>query len=248
MYRTENALILREVRFREADRILTALTADRGKLTLTAHGALGKRSKMTAATQQLTWSELSLFEKNGRYSVREGVVKEAFQGLRKDLGKLALGSFFSECMELFAAEDQPEPELTQLGLNCLYALSEGLYSPEKIKAAFELRLMTEEGYAPAGDFCAVCGRSEIREPVFALEDGQVVCRSCRKAGRTLPLSENALAALRYLVRAPAKKLLSFRLGDEDLHLLADAAENWLLQCSGRSFSTLTYYKNLIRNL
>ena len=65
MYRTENALILREVRFREADRILTALTADRGKLTLTAHGALGKRSKMTAATQQLTWSELSLFEKNG---------------------------------------------------------------------------------------------------------------------------------------------------------------------------------------
>ena len=165
-----------------------------------------------------------------------------------NLDRLALGSYFSECLEQYAGEEQPEPELMQLGLNCLYALSEGLYSPEKIKAAFELRLMTEEGYAPAGDFCAVCGRSEIREPVFALEDGQVVCRSCRKAGRTLPLSENALAALRYLVRAPAKKLLSFRLGDEDLHLLADAAENWLLQCSGRSFSTLTYYKNLIRNL
>ena len=31
MYLTENALILREVRFRESDRILTALTADLGK-------------------------------------------------------------------------------------------------------------------------------------------------------------------------------------------------------------------------
>ena len=241
MFRTENALILREVRFKESDRILTALTADAGKLTLAAHGALSKKSRIAAATQQLTYAELTLFEKNGRFTVREGITKEAFQGLRMNLDRLALGSYFSECLEQYAGEEQP-------GLNCLYALSEGLYSPEKIKAAFELRLMTEEGYAPAGDFCAVCGRLEIREPVFALEDGQVVCRSCRKAGRTLPLSENALAALRYLVRAPAKKLLSFRLGDEDLHLLADVAENWLLQCSGRSFSTLTYYKNLIRNL
>ena len=248
MFRTENALILREVRFKEADRILTALTADAGKLTLAAHGALSKKSRIAAATQQLTYAELTLFEKNGRYTVREGVTKEAFQGLRMDLERLALGSYFAECLEQYAGEDQPEPELMQLGLNCLYALSEGLYSAEKIKAAFELRLMTEEGYAPAGEFCAVCGRTDIKEPVFALEDGQTVCRGCRKTGKTLPLSENALAALRYLVRAPGKKLLSFRLADEDLHLLADVAENWLLQCSGRSFPTLTYYKNLIRNL
>ena len=227
MFRTENALILREVRFKESDRILTVLTADAGKLTLSAHGALSKKSRIAAATQQLTYAELTLFEKNGRYSVREGVTKEAFQGLRMDLDRLALGSYISECLEQYAGEEQPEPELMQLGLNCLYALSEGLYSAEKIKTAFELRLMTEEGY---------------------VEEGQTVCRSCRKAGRTLPLSENALSVLRYIVHAPAKKLLSFRLGDEDLHLLAAVAENWLLQCSGRSFQTLTYYKNLIRNL
>ena len=248
MFRTENALILREVRFKESDRILTALTADAGKLTLAAHGALSKKSRIAAATQQLTYAELTLFEKNGRYSVREGVTKEAFQGLRTDLERLALGSYFAECLEQYAGEEQPEPDLMRLGLNCLYALSEGLYNPEKIKAAFELRLMTEEGYAPAEEFCAVCGRQDIKEPVFMLEDGQTVCRGCRKAGKALPLSENALAALRYLVHAPAKKLLSCRVGDEDLHLLADVAENWLLQCSGRSFSTLTYYKNLIRNL
>ena len=234
MFRTEN---------------VTVLTADAGKLTLSAHGALSKKSRIAAATQQLTYAELTLFEKNGRYSVREGVTKEAFQGLRMELDRLALGSYISECLEQYAGEEQPEPELMQLGLNCLYALSEGLYSAEKIKTAFELRLMTEEGYAPAGgEFCAVCGRSDIREPVFVLEEGQAVCRSCRKAGRTMPLNENALSALRYIVHAPAKKLLSFRLGDEDLHLLAAVAENWLLQCSGRSFQTLTYYKNLIRNL
>ena len=99
MFRTENALILREVRFKEADRILTALTADAGKLTLAAHGALSKKSRIAAATQQLTYAELTLFEKNGRYTVREGVTKEAFQGLRMDLERLALGSYFAECLE-----------------------------------------------------------------------------------------------------------------------------------------------------
>ena len=245
MYRTENALILREVRFREADRILTALTADRGKLTLTAHGALGKRSKMTAATQQLTWSELSIFEKNGRYSVREGVVKEAFQGLRKDLGKLALGSFFSECMELFAAEDQPEPELTQLGLNCLYALSEGLAEPRKIKCVFELRLMSIEGYAPAVESCSVCGREDVQEPLFLTEEGQIVCRNCRKQGWSLPLTKSALAVFRYIMQAPAKRLLSSRLPDADLDKLAAVSEAWLLKCAGRSLPTLAYYKNIM---
>ena len=65
MFRTENALILREVRYKESDRILTVLTADAGKLTLSAHGALSKKSRIAAATQQLTYAELTLFEKNG---------------------------------------------------------------------------------------------------------------------------------------------------------------------------------------
>lgn len=146
MFRTENALILREVRFRESDRILTALTSDAGKLTLAAHGALSKKSKIAAATQLLTYSELTLFEKNGRFAVREGITKEGFAGLRQDLKRFALGCYFAECLEQYAAEEQPEPELMQLGLNCLYALSEGLRDSATVKAAFELRLMSIEGH------------------------------------------------------------------------------------------------------
>lgn len=244
MFRTENALILREVRFKESDRILTALTADAGKMTLSAHGALSKHSRIAAATQQLTYSELTLFEKNGRYAVREAVTKEGFPGLRQDLEKLALGSYFAECLEQYAGENQEEPELMQLGLNSLYALSEGLGSCEKVKAAFELRLMTVEGYAPSEERCPVCGREDIREPLFFPEEGQIVCRECRKAGRALPMTSGTLAAMRYIMHAPAKKLLAFRITDEDQRLLSAVTENWLLQCSDRNFPTLAYYKNL----
>ncbi len=244
MFRTENALILREVRFRESDRILTVLTADAGKMTLAAHGALSKKSKIAAATQLLTYSELTLFEKNGRFAVREGITKEGFSGLRQDLKRFALGCYFAECLEQFAAEDQPEPELMQLGLNCLYALSEGIRDAETVKAAFELRLMSVEGYAPGEEFCPVCGRADIQDPVFSPSEGQVVCRACLPHGGGLPLSEASLGALRHVIHAPARRMLAFRLPKEDEKRFSAAAESWLLRCSERNFPTLIYYKNL----
>ena len=54
MFKTVNALVLREVRYKEADRILTLLTDTDGKITVKARGALRKSSKTAAATQQLT--------------------------------------------------------------------------------------------------------------------------------------------------------------------------------------------------
>ena len=187
MYLTENALILREVRFRESDRILTALTADLGKVTLAAHGALSKKSRIAAATQQLTYAELTLFAKDGRYSVREAVTREAFAGLRSELERFALGTYLAECLELFASEGQPEPDLLQLGLNSLYAVSEGIGGLKKVKAAFELRLAGLEGYAPATDSCAVCGRADVQEPVFLPDEGMTVCRKLSRDERGLLL-------------------------------------------------------------
>jgi DNA repair protein RecO (recombination protein O) len=244
MFRTENALILREVRFRESDRILTALTADLGKVTLAAHGALSKKSRIAAATQQLTYAEMTLFVKDGRYSVREAAIKESFAGLRTELERFALGTYFAECLELFSSEAQPEPELLQLGLNSLYALSEGIGEREKVKAAFEIRLAGLEGYAPVTDVCAVCGRADISEPVFLTDEGLAVCRQCRKEKRSLPLSGAALAAMRHILYASPKKMLSFSLNDGDLALLARVAEVWLLHCSGREIPSLQYYRKL----
>ena len=61
MFKTVKALVLREVRYKEADRILTLFTDTDGKISAKARGALRKGSKTAAATQQLTYSEMTLF-------------------------------------------------------------------------------------------------------------------------------------------------------------------------------------------
>ena len=243
MFETLNALVLREVRYKEADRILTLLTDREGKITAKARGALRKGSRLAAATQQLTYSEMTLFGNRGRWSVNEAAVREGFDGLRGDMEKLALAAYFAECAEALSVEDQPEAELLQLTLNCLYAVSRGLDAPEKIKAAFETRLMCIAGYTPALTACAVCGK-EPADPFLSLDRGAVCCRACAGMGERCELGEEGLAAMRYLVSAPAKKLLSFTLPDSALPRLADASERYFLRRTERGFSTLKYWKSL----
>ena len=243
MFKTTKALVLREVRYKEADRILTLLTETDGKLTVKARGALRKSSRTAAATQQLTWAEMTLFGNRGKWTVNEASVLEGFDGLRADLEKFALGAYFAECLEALGVEEQPDAPLLQLALNALYALSRGLYEPEKIKAAFELRLMCLAGYAPDLGECASCGR-EPEEPVLNLRDGRLYCRACPGGGGTVTLGRDALEALRYIAAALAKKLFSFTLPPEALRRLAAAGESYLLTQTERGFGALDYYKKL----
>lgn len=245
MFNSTKGLILREVRYKEADRILTILTESDGKITAKARGALRKSSRTGAATQQLTWSELTLFGNKGKWSVNEATVAEGFEGLRADIEKLALGSYFADCLETFAVEDQPDPALLQLGLNSLYALSRDLAEPEKIKAAFELRLMCLTGFRPELSACSVCGRPDPRDPILSLGDGTICCRGCRKAAWDgVLLEDEALAAARYVTEAPAKRLFSFPLEGKGLQCLSRASELFLQAHAERSFATLAYYKDL----
>lgn len=245
MFKTVNALVLREVRYKEADRILTLLTDTDGKITVKARGALRKSSKTAAATQQLTYSEMTLFGNLGRWTVNEAAVKEGFDGLRADIGNFALGCYFAECVDALSVEDQPDAPLMQLALNCLYALSRGMYTPEHIKAAFELRLMCLAGYTPELSHCAVCGEEEPGDPVLMLERGCVCCRRCAAgAGQTVKLDTASLNAMRHICSASPKQILSFYLEGEGAKRLSAAAEEYLLLHTERRFPTLDYWKNV----
>lgn len=250
MFKTTKGLILREVKYKEADRILTVLTADEGKITVKARGALRKGSKVSAATQLLVFSELTLFENKGRWTVNEASTIEEFKGLRDDITALSLASYFAECVEALTDEDQPNPYILQLILNSLFALSNDMYSQEHIKTAFDMRLMSLSGYQPDLTACAVCGESEPSEPMFSPLNGVICCRNCRNPmiDASLRLCPDSLKALRYILEAEPRKLLSFNLGDETLERAAYAAETYLLTQTERRFSTLEYWKNIRKPL
>ena len=246
MYHTTRGLILREAKYKESDKILTILTETEGKISAKARGVARTRSKLAAATQLLCFSELTLFGNKGLWTINEATTVEQFRGLRGDIELLALGSYIAELLEAVSDEDCPEPEILQLGLNSLYALASGLFPPEQVKAAFELRLMALSGFEPLADGCAVCGRPEPENPVLDVVHGVVCCAACReKGGLAMPLSPAALAALRHVLYCPDKKLYSFTLDTPALRQLGQAAEVYVTVQLERSFRTLDYYKSIL---
>ena len=246
MYVTTRGLVLRQVRYKEADRILTLLTAEQGKLTVKARGALRKGSRMGAASQALCYSEFTLFGNRGRWTADEGSSLEQFLGLREDISQLALGNYFAEILDTVCPEEQPAGPALQLALNALYALSRGVYGPEHVKAVFELRLLCLEGFQPEVAVCGVCGREDPDGPMFSPASGMVHCAGCAPGaeGASVALDGESLAAMRHIVAAPPRREFSFAVPEPSLERLGRAAEQFVRYQLDKSFYSLDYWKSV----
>lgn len=240
-------LVLRETETKETDKILTLLTAERGKLSVIARGVRRKNCRFAACAQPLAWSEWTLYQRGQWYYASEGATLALFDGLRSDLEAMALGFYFAELTESVTAEDSPAGELLRHLLNGLYALSALGRSPQLVKAAFELKLLCLAGYEPLADSCALCGRPEPENPRLDVVQGVLRCGGCGGGEGTLPLCRDSLAALRHIVYGDPKRLYAFRLGEEALKRLSAAAETFLSAQLERGFKTLDFYKSLRSN-
>ena len=247
MHTTTKTLVLRSVDYKESDKILTLLTQDLGKVTASARGSRKKGSPLAAGCQLLCWSEMVLYDYQGRWTVKEAATERQFRGVRDDLDKLALACYFAEVTELLAVEDMPSPELLSLILNSLHALDKLSKPLDLVKAAFELKAMCLAGYEPLLDGCAVCGSEPPEDPRFHLKEGVLHCARCRNEvgeGISMPLDGQALEAMRHIAYGDPKRLFSFRAEGESLRQLADLAEAYLHTQLERGFRTLDFYKQM----
>lgn len=246
MYLTTKALVLRVTDYNDKDSLLTLLTPQHGKLTAKARGLRRKNSPLIAPCQLLAYGEFTLFDYRGMYTVNEAQSLELFHGLRRDLTKLSLGTYFAQVAEVLSQEDMPSPELLSLVLNCLHALNKMALDPSQIKAVFELRAISIAGYTPDLSVCHICGCEAPDR--FDLSHGQLVCHSCGQAahnGIRFPVTPGMLAAMRYIISCDPKKMFSFTLGEAALEQLSSLTEGYLTTQLERGFSTLDFYKSLL---
>ena len=245
MYLTIQAIVLRVTDYNDRDALLTVLTRNHGKLTVKARGLRRKNSPLIAPCQLLAYGEFTLFEYKGQYTINEAHSIELFQGLRRDLGKLSLGTYFAQVADVLSQEDMPNPELQSLLLNCLFALSK-LHEPEwKVKAVFELRAASLAGYMPDLFGCHICG--DQTPDKFDISEGMLECTRCRGMGGgiRMPVTAGVLEAMRYICLCEPKKLMAFNIGHENLTKLSNLTEAYLTTQLERGFTTLDFYKSLL---
>lgn len=243
MYLKTQGLVLREVAYKDADKLLTVLTRDYGKMTLKARGVRRAGSPLKAPCQLLACVEFTIFEYRGMSTVNEAETIELFPELRQDLELLSLGTYFAQVAEVLSQEDCPTPELLSLTLNALYALARLNRPQPLVKAVFELRAACQAGYTPDLEGCQSCGNPTPE--LFDLSLGCLECSGCPKGeGIHMPLTPGVLAAMRHITDCPPGRLFSFTLPREELSMLSGITEGYLSTQLERSFSTLDFYKSL----
>lgn len=247
MHTKTRGLVLRETNYKEADKILTVLTETGGKRTVKARGCRRKSSPLAASAQLLVLSDMTLFEYRDYYSLNEAESLQQFWGIKGDVEKLALSSYFAEVVEAVAEEGRADPGLWSLILNAIYALDQLKKPLALVKAAFELKLLCLAGYEPLLDACAVCGVPEPEAPRLDLSEGVLHCAGCPAGeGISMPLDQTSLAAMRHVVYGDPKRLFSFPMDAPGMTRMGDLCEAFLLTQFERGFRTLDFYKQLTR--
>lgn len=239
MHLVTQALVLREVDYKEADKILTIFSKDRGKITVEAKGCRRKGSLLSAGCQQLVFSQFVLHEYRGRYKVLEVSVDEEFKQIPKDLPRFALACYFADVIQFLALEEVAQEELLALTLNCLYVLDKKQdVTLSLVKAVFELRSISISGYQPMLDCCSYCENTTPKNTQFAFSEGSIHCSSC--GGRGYFLSNATLHAMKFITQAESKDIFSFT--HSNPLALTELTERYISMQLAHSFKSLAFYK------
>jgi DNA repair protein RecO (recombination protein O) len=203
-YKTQ-AIVLRSLRFSEADRILHLYTADRGRIGAIAKGVRKTKSRFGARLEPLSHVELLLHEGSGELQTITGVeLLRSHRSVREDIYRLNVGLIGAEAvLRLFGEPEANERAFTALArfLDLLDETPVLASRPavDPLVLSFQLKLLWLAGYLPHLTSCVECG-ADADLVGFAARAGGAVCGA--HATGALRLSPGGLEGIERLLSTP----------------------------------------------
>src|SRR5215218_4478365 len=186
LYR-DRAVVLRQHKLGEADRIVTLLTRDHGLVRAVAKGVRRTRSKFGSRLEPFAHIDVQLHPGRNLDIVTQVVSIDAFAtDIVNDYGRYTCACAVLETAERLAGEERaPVPALHRLTVAALRAVADGGRPRELVLDAYLLRAMGIAGWAPALIECARCATPGPHR-AFHVAAGGSVCVHCRPSGSATP--------------------------------------------------------------
>lgn len=196
-YRTKGIIIGR-INYGEADRILTIMSAEHGKIRAIAKGTRKIKSRSGGHVELFGFVEFILANSRSLDVVTSATLVWYPHNLASDYDRLGFGYLFATMVNKLVDEAEPHVEVYELLIASLKALEEtGVES--QLELWFKLRLLDALGYRPQLDGCVVCGEHG-REVAYFIspERGGLVDAGCRNMGDR-EISINAIKLWRLIL-------------------------------------------------
>ena len=239
-----DGLVIREQKIGEQDRLITVLTSKCGLIRAFVRRSNAVKSNMLACTQLLSYSDFVFYKGKNSYSVNSAQPKASFFKINEDIEAMSTAFYLCELFGELAPENDKAEGLLKLLLNSLYLMAEKKRPPVQVKATAELRALSNAGYMPNLVACDHCGTYETNPMYFNPSSGMLVCANCGGPADGMQLSLSAVTAMRFICFSEERKVFNFTLSDTAMTELSQAAEQFALQQTGRSFKTLDFLKGI----
>ena len=210
VYRSKG-IVLRSIRYGEADRILDLYTQDSGLVSAIAKGIRRTKSRFGGRLEPLSCVDFLAYEGRTLDTVTQVEVLRSFHGVREDLKRLEAAGGMIATVRALSGGDEADRRVFNLLYHALDALEDREFGFQSVEAAFSLKLSVLAGYTPRLDACVSCDRDprdvlNVDPPYFAPSLGGVLCPDCRPAASdAFPLPPETLAVLQSLVARPIKE-------------------------------------------
>jgi DNA repair protein RecO (recombination protein O) len=197
LYRDEG-VVLRTQKLGEADRIVTLLTREHGRVRAVAKGVRRTTSRFGARLEPFMYVDLQLATGRSLDVITQAETIAPFgMAITGDYARYTAGTAILETAERLAAEER-EPALQHylLLVGALRSIGEGTHDPGLVLDAYLLRGLSVAGFAPSFADCARCGAGSPHR-FFSVSAGGMVCDACRPSGTVAPKTATVglLAAL-----------------------------------------------------
>jgi DNA repair protein RecO (recombination protein O) len=227
MYRSisTHAIVIRRERSGEFHKSLSLLTTDLGLITATAYGAFKMNSRLCRGSEPFTWSRVQLYHNPVRrsYKVTEMEILASFDGLQRDLSRLAAASLWAEIVQKSYGAGEFSGGLFRLLLDSLQLLDAAETPREPyVTLQFLWRFLALAGFQPDTRRCDRCGRNlgESQSAYYAAQSHALLCADCgSSSGLVLP--PGALRFLDATAALPMDRAVAVSLGEKSLHALRD---------------------------
>ena len=189
LYRDE-AIVLRTQKLGEADRIITMLTREHGRIRGVAKGVRRTMSKFGARLEPGSHVDIQLHVGKTFDTITQvEAIMNYGEAITDDYQRWTIASAILETAERFTAQEhEPALQEFQLVVGGMKALSEDRYDPSLILDAFLLRSLAIGGYAPSMTHCSRCEKPGPHR-YFSLVGGGSVCMDCRPSASATPAPE-----------------------------------------------------------
>ncbi len=186
-----DGLVLRTADYGENDKMLTLLTAARGKISACARGVKKAGAKLSFAAQPFCFAEYVFAVKGGRNTLTAASLYDGFYSLREDVEKFYAGAVVLEACEKLACEGEESSELLVSAVRALGEIAEG--DAERALVKFLLSALDGAGYCVRAAECPVCGEMPAGRMRFDFAAGAFTCYGCSDGA---PASETTYRAVR----------------------------------------------------